>query len=202
MTRIFPVLCSLSLTLIAVALLMGLSIGDLYASPSPETLAWRGRHLLTGTAAALGVVFVESVAVTYFIGTSRWCREVTEAYQLPADDMVRSTRLKRRAFPWCTVGMLTAVGIGALGAASDPGTGRAHTAETAPYHLAAALGGLALIAWTYFQVWNAICDNQAVIGRIVQQVQAIRQERGLDPPEPGGAQTASGTIDKPDANNL
>ena len=39
-------------------------------------------HRLTGMAAALGVVFVESVVVTYFIGTSRWCKEVSETYQL------------------------------------------------------------------------------------------------------------------------
>jgi len=180
MTRIFPVLASLSLSLIAVALLLGLSIGDLYAQPSPETLAWRGRHLLTGTAAALGVVFVESIAVTYFIGTSRWCREVSEAYRLDPAHLGESTRLKRRAFPRCTLGMLAAVAIGALGAASDPGTGRANTADMAPYHLAAALGGLAFIGLTYFQVWNAICENQQVIGRIVEAVHRIRTAKGLD----------------------
>ena len=40
--------------------------------------------MLTGTSAALAVVFVHSIAVTYFIGTSRWCKEVTETYQLDA----------------------------------------------------------------------------------------------------------------------
>jgi hypothetical protein len=182
MTRIFPVLASISLTLVLVALAMGLSIGDLYAQPRPTdpTLAWRGRHLLTGTAAALGVVFVESIAVTYFIGTNRWCREVSQTYRLDGTDLEASTRLKRRAFPWCTLGMLTVVAVGALGAASDPGTGRPHTDAVADYHLAAALVGVVLIAWTYYQAWIAIAANQAVIGRIVRQVGQIRAQKGLD----------------------
>ena len=58
-------------------------MGDLYARPEPtrETLQWATMHRLTGLAAALAVVFVESVVVTYFIGTSRWCKEVVETYQ-------------------------------------------------------------------------------------------------------------------------
>ncbi|MEX0611406.1 MAG: hypothetical protein WD229_04735, partial [Pirellulales bacterium] len=83
MTRILFTLASLSLILLFTALLLGLVIGDLYAPhPSDETLNWATVHRLTGIAAALGVVFVESVIVTYFIGTSRWCREVVETYGL------------------------------------------------------------------------------------------------------------------------
>ena len=181
MTRIFPVLASLSLMLMAGALAMGLSIGDLYVKPPQEaTLAWKGRHLLAGTAAALAVVLVESIAVTYFVGTSRWCKEVTETYALSTEDLAESTRLKRRTFPWCVVGMLTVVGVGALGAASDPGTGRPDTAAMAPWHLAGALAGLCLVAWSYFQAWLNIAANQGVIERIVAEVARIRRERGLD----------------------
>lgn len=180
MTRIFPILAAASLLLFAVAFGMGLSIGDIYRNPDASAFAWRGRHMLTGTAAALGVVFVESIAVTYFIGTSRWCREVTDAYQLDRGDLVVSARLKRRTFPWCTLGMIAVVVVGALGAASDPGTGRPNAADTAQYHLGGALLGMALVAWTYFKAWTAIVENQQVIGRIVAEVQRIRAERGLD----------------------
>ncbi len=183
MTRIFPTLASFSLMLMAAALALGFSIGDLYTTPpDPAALAWRGRHMLTGVAAALAVVLVESIAVTYFIGTSRWCKEVTETYRLPPADLAESTRLKRRTFPWCVLGMLTVVAVGALGAASDPGTGRANTADMAPVHQIASLAGFCVVAWTYFQVWLNMAANQDVIARIVAQVQRIRAERGLDAP--------------------
>jgi len=197
MTRIFPTLASLSLMLMAIALALGFAIGDLYADPpEPSTFLWRGRHMLTGVAAALAVVLVESIAVTYFIGTSRWVKEVTETYRLPPTELAESTRLKRRTFPWCVLGMLTVVAVGALGAASDPGTGRPDTADMAVVHQAAALAGLCIIAWTYYQVWLNIAANQDVIGRIVAQVERIRAERGLDgPAKPqavGGAVAAAG----------
>jgi hypothetical protein len=183
MTRIFPMLASFSLMLMGVAVTLGLVIGDLYADPVTQaTLDWRGRHMMTGVAAALFVVLVESIAVTYFVGTSRWCKEVTETYCLPPGDLTESTRLKRRTFPWCVLGMLTVVGVSALGAASDPGTGRADTASWTEIHLAAAFGGLCLIAWTYYRAWLNIADNQRVIERIVAQVRQIREERGLDSP--------------------
>lgn len=181
MTRMLPTLASFSLMLYAAAIALGLSIGDLYASPvADETLAWRGRHMLTGVAAALAVVFVESIVVTYFIGTSRWCKEVTETYQLPPDDLTESTRLKRRTFPLCVLGMLTVVGVGALGAASDPGTLAANTSRWAGYHFAAAFIGFGIVAWTYYAAWINVEANQRVIARIVAQVQQIRRERGLD----------------------
>ena len=182
MTRIFPMLASFSLMLMGVAATLGLVIGDLYANPVAEsTLDWRGRHMMTGVAAALFVVLVESIAVTYFVGTSRWCKEVTETYRLPPGDLAEGARLKRRTFPWCVLGMLTVVGVSALGAASDPGTGRADTAWWTDIHLAAAFGGLLIVAWTYYRAWLNIADNQRVIERIVAQVRQIREERGLDP---------------------
>lgn len=180
MTRIFPTLASLSLMLYALALVLGLGIGDLYDNPTQEVVGQKGTHLLAGTAAALFVVFVESIAVTYFVGTSRWCKEVTETYRLDPGDLASSTRLKRRTFPLAVAGMLAVVGIGALGAASDPGTGRAGTATMASIHLTAALAGLCFVGWTYYRTWLNISDNQAVIARIVAKVRAIRIEKGLE----------------------
>lgn len=193
MTRIFPTLASLSLMLMAVALALGFTIGDLYASPPvAETFIWRGRHMLTGVAAALAIVLVESIAVTYFIGTSRWCKEVTETYRLPGDDLIQSNRLKRRTFPWCVLGMLTVVAVGALGAASDPGTGRPNTASMAGVHQLAALLGMLVVAWTYYRAWLNIAANQQVIQRIVRQVQEIRASRGLDAASPEAVASHAG----------
>src|SRR5687767_4100847 len=39
-------------------------------------------HWLAGVAAAIAVLFANSIAVTYFIGTNRWCKEVVDAYSL------------------------------------------------------------------------------------------------------------------------
>lgn len=176
----------MSLGLFFVAIVIGLSIGDLYEiPPSESTFRWRGIHMLTGTSAALAVVFVHSIAITYFVGTSRWCKEVTETYRLDPDPLRQSDRLKRRTFPWCVVGMLSVVGVAALGAASDPGTGGKQTAEWATIHLGGAFLGLAFIAWTYYRAWLNIVANQGVIKQIVDAVAVIRRERGLDTePEP------------------
>ncbi|MGI9428832.1 MAG: hypothetical protein ACR2NM_09260 [Bythopirellula sp.] len=181
MSRIFPSLAVASLGLFLASVVMGLSVGDLYAvPPSEDTIRWRGVHMLTGASAALAVVFVHSIAVTYFIGTSRWCKEVTETYQLDAQLLRKSTRLKRNTFPWSLLGMLGVVGVAALGAASDPGTGRAETAWWATIHLWTAFLGMAFIAWTYYRAWLNIVANQVVIQLIVDAVAAIRRERGLD----------------------
>jgi hypothetical protein len=182
MTRILATLASISLLLLAAALVLGLSIGDLYVAPYPsvETSRLKSIHFLTGLAAALMVVFVESVIVTYFIGTSRWCKEVVETYRFDPSFVQNSSRLKRRTFPWALAGMLAIVGVIALGAASDPATGRPHTAEWVTWHLAAAISGVALIAWTYITAWNNIHAQHAIIQELVQRVAEIRRQQGLD----------------------
>ena len=181
MARIYPVLASLSLGLFIAAVVIGFGIGDLYDDPSEETLHWRGVHMLTGTAAALAVVLVHSIAVTYFIGTSRWCKEVTETYRLAPAAVARSNALKRETFPWCVLGMLAVVVVGALGAAADPGNGRPNTASLASVHQGAVFAGLVLITWTYYRAWLNIVENQSVIQQIVEAVAQIRKERGLEP---------------------
>ena len=177
-------LSTLSLSAIAAALLLGLLVGDLYDSPTDQTLRWATAHRLTGIAAALLVVLVESIVVTYFIGTSRWCREVVETYRLDRGPADVSLRLKRGTFPWALAGMLTVVAVGALGAAGDPGTNGPHTQWWAKVHLGAAVVGLLIVAWTYWVAWNNVLANHVVINEIVEQVARIRQARGLDDPEP------------------
>jgi hypothetical protein len=182
MTRILISLSSLAIILLVTSLVLGLAMGDLYAKPhaSSDTLRWATVHRLTGVAAALAVVFVESVIVTYFIGTSRWCREVVETYRLDPSAVRQSNRLKRRTFPWALLGMLTVVGVIALGAAADPGTGRPNTQAWAEWHLAGAVLGIAFIGWTFVLAWNNILANHAIIQGLVAQVSAIRRNRGLE----------------------
>jgi hypothetical protein len=181
MTRILLTLASFSLILLLTAFVVGLLIGDLYApQPSEETLNWATIHRLSGIAAALAVVFVESVIVTYFIGTSRWCKEVVETYSLDRAAIDESNRLKRRTFPWALTGMLTVVGIIALGGAADPATGRPNTQAWAQWHFVWAIAGILLIAWTYVVAWNNVFANHAIIEQLVAEVDRIRRERDLE----------------------
>jgi hypothetical protein len=183
MTRILFTLATLSLILLATAVVLGLSIGDLYEQPHPttDTLQWATVHRLTGIMAALMVVFVESIVVTYFIGTSRWCKEVVETYLLDRAPVAASNRLKRRTFPWALAGMLAVVGVIALGGAADPASGGTETQAWAEWHLVGALLGIAFIGWTYLVAWNNISANQAIIADLVGQVRQIRQNRGIEP---------------------
>jgi amino acid transporter len=182
MARIFFILASLSIILLVAVMVIGLSMDNLYAQPAPskETLLWASRHRLAGIAAAIGVIFVECIGYTYFVGTSRWCKEVVETYRLDPAAVVASNRLKRRTFPWALAGMLTVVGIAALGAASDPATLQPKTQAWADWHLVGAFLGIVLIAWTYVVLWNNIVANQAINERVVDEVSRFRKAAGLD----------------------
>jgi hypothetical protein len=123
---------------------------------------------------------VESIVVTYFIGTSRWCKEVVETYHFGPEAVQQSNRLKRRTFPWALMGMLSVVGIIALGGASDPSTGRDNTAAWVSWHFVGSLGGMAVIAWTYVVAWNNVVGQQAIIQQLVAEVAKVREKQGLD----------------------
>jgi hypothetical protein len=182
MTRIFLTLASVSIILLIVAMTLGLSIGDMYAKPMPtdSTLSWARQHRLAGVAAAIVVVLVESIGYTYFVGTSRWCKEVVDTYQLDPAPVVASNRLKRRSFPWALTGMLCVVGVASLGAASDPATMQPNTQAWASWHLAGAFLGIAFIAWTYVVIWTNIVANQRITSQIVAEVRRYRDKHGLD----------------------
>lgn len=137
-------------------------------------------HILLGVAAALVAVLVNSICVTYFVGTSRWIREVVETYDFPRAWIDEANRVKRSTFPWAVMGMLTAVGIIALGAAAHPGTIRAGTASWVTPHMLGAMLGTAFIAYSFLVQHQRIYANYAIIQRIVAKVKEVRQAKGLD----------------------
>jgi hypothetical protein len=179
MARIFLTLAGGSLVLMLVALWLGLMMGDLREQVTDRALRLATVHRLTGVAASLAVVFVNSVVVTYFVGTSRWCKEVVQAYGLDVSLLSESVRLKRRTFPWALVGTLAVICVGALGAAGDPMAALPDGRAWATVHFAAAIAGLAVVACGYFVCWTQIDAHQLIIRRIVGQVQSIRAARGL-----------------------
>ncbi len=170
----------------AVALLaatagLGLWIGDLHGVTDPAVLRWATVHRLSGMFTALMVLLVNSLAVTYFIGTGRWCREVVETYRLDPALVERSKRLKRSSFPFAVIGMLSMVGIVALGGAADPGGGLAATSqEWVTWHLVGGIGLGGVIAWCFQAQLPAIRGHHDLIDEIMAEVRREREKRGLE----------------------
>jgi hypothetical protein len=185
--RIFFVLAAFSFLCVAAAFFLGIRIGDYQAitgsgMPQPlreEFMALARTHLLIGLGAALVVILVNSIAITYFIGTGRWCKEVVERYGLDRAFIARSAALKRRAFPWAVLSMVAIMTVAALGAASDPGNGMKNTADwVMPHFVAAALAAAILIFASAVQgVW--LHEQYNVIQEILSEVRRVRMQRGM-----------------------
>jgi hypothetical protein len=125
-------------------------------------------------------VLVSSITVTYFIGTSRWCREVCETYQLGGELAEQSNRLKRSAFPWALAGILTIIALVGLGAAADPsGANFKHSASFVLPHYLVAMAGLVITSAAFWIQATRIAENYRVIEEILAQVRRIRAERNL-----------------------
>ncbi len=147
-------------------------------------------HILLGIGSSLFVVLVCSIAVTYFIGTGRWCREVVEAYGLAPEILQENQLLKRKSFPWALTGMLAVLGISALGAAADPGNGMENTAQWVVPHLFAALVGICVISYCLYGLWVCIVRNNEIINQVMQEVVARRRGLGQERPR----ENSSGVI--------
>lgn len=187
MNRIFPILVLTALAMLATAMFVGFQIelpaaGSPDATPSSSLQAFR-LHFLLGIAAALTVMLVHGIVVTYFIGTSRWCKEVVIAYGLDESLAARSAKLKRRTFPLAFSAMLSVVATVALGASADPATRVAPITESLPWsqvHLGVVLLSLVWMLVVHYLQWLAISENQQLITELTALVRTIRQEKGLD----------------------
>ena len=180
MERVYSRAAMFAVALMLATALLGLWIGDLHGQTDRAVLRWGTVHRLSGVFAALMVVLVNSMAVTYFIGTGRWCREVVETYGLSAALTQRAKAIKRAAFPGSVIGMLAVVGIVALGGAADPATGRPGTQNWVTPHLVGAMALAALIAWCFQSQLPRIRRQQALIEEVLDEVRDIRRDRGLD----------------------
>jgi hypothetical protein len=189
--RIFFPLALLALSAVSAVLILGLYLHtkDVRNALDADAQRLATVHRLAGIAAGLCVMLVDSVVVTYFIGTSRWTKEVSETYRLDPSFVGRSNRLKRRTFPWAVLGMLTVVAITALGGAADPASsfsvrpleqvGGAGL-SWAEVHLLGALVGLAVILFGFYRMAANITANLSVINEVMAEVKRIRTQRGLE----------------------
>jgi hypothetical protein len=138
-------------------------------------------HMLLGTAAAMVTVLVNSITITYFIGTSRWCKEVCETYKLDAVLAEQSTRLKRSTFPWTLAGILAVIIVVGLGAAADPsGANSNRSAQFVLSHYVVAMVAIIVIVTAFWIQVERIAENYAVIEQILAEVERVRAEKGLE----------------------
>ena len=184
MALVFSRAALFAVALMAATAGLGLWLGDLHGQTDPAVLRWGTVHRLSGVLAALMVVLVNSMAVTYFIGTGRWCREVVEAYGLDGSYIQRSKRLKRSAFPFAMMSMLAVVAIVALGGAADPASGRPGTQQWVTPHLLGGLGLVVAIAWCLQALLPPIRLQHGLIDEVMAEVRESRRRRGLDIDEP------------------
>lgn len=179
-STVFTRVALFSIILLVATAGLGLWLGDLHGQTDPAVLRWGTVHRLSGVFAALVVVLVNSMSVTYFIGTGRWCREVVETYALEEGFLDRSKQLKRRAFPWAVMGMLAVVAAVALGGAADPASGRPGTEDWVSLHLVGSLACVAVIGGCYQAQMSAIRGQQRLIDDVLVGVRDIRIARGLE----------------------
>ena len=177
MEQVFTRAALFALVLLAATACLGLWLGDLHGVTDPAILRWGTVHRLTGVLTALVVVLVNSLTVTYFIGTGRWCREVVEVYGLDRAFVTRSAKLKRSAFPFAMAGMLAIV---ALGGAADPAAGRKGSRDWVTWHLVGGLGLAGAIAACFQAQLPAIRGQHALIDDVMDEVRSVRLARGLD----------------------
>jgi hypothetical protein len=183
MERVFSRAALLAVALMVATAGLGLWLGDLHGQLDPQVLRWGTVHRLSGVLSALMVVLVNSMAVTYFIGTGRWCREVVETYSLDSAYIDRSRRLKRASFPFALMGMLGVVAIVALGGAADPASGRPGTQAWVTPHLVGGLLLVAAIAWCFQLQLPQIRRQHELIESVLAEVRSVRRSRGLDTDE-------------------
>lgn len=132
-------------------------------------------HFYLGLGTSLIILLVHCLIFTYFLGTGRWVKEVGLAYQLPDQDLPRTTReLKRAAFPPALFSMLIAIATSAAGA----GVQLQHW----PWYVHAATAFLTLVInlWAFRIEYRCLAINAEVIQGVLVEVDRLREAAGLE----------------------
>ena len=144
------------------------------------------RHMLLGILGALMTLLACSVSITYFVGTSRWFKEVVDTYRLDQAYVDQSQRTKRQSFRWSIIGALAIIVVVGLGAASEPTWANArHSPDYVTAHYLAALFTLGVLIVSFYMQGASLAANGKLIEGVMDDVRRIRQQRGLAvEPEP------------------
>ena len=88
--------------------------------------------------------------------------------------------LKRQTFPWAVSAIMVVLVIASLGGAANPSVRLQAALRWEWPYFGIATFGTVWIAYAFRHLRKNIAENYAVIEQIVEQVQTIRRERGLD----------------------
>ena len=175
MTRIFLTLAAADSLALVIAFALGCwskltdglhaADGDLYLL-----------HFLLGLFTAVGTLLTHCLIFTYFLGTGRWVKEVTLAYDLPDEPWHKRTRdLKRLVFPAALAAMLVTIATAAGGAGAQ--------LQHWPWqvHLGLAIAALAINLWAFRLEYRVVTENAGILEAVLREVDRIRAEKGLPP---------------------
>src|SRR5579884_769812 len=116
MTRIFLVFVTLTGLALLASVVSGTVSWQEHGLTSEGSLYLT--HFVLGLFTAVAVLLIHCLAITYFLGTGRWVKEVCLAYGLSDQRWPRQTReIKRRNTPYAILAMLVTIGTAAAGAA-------------------------------------------------------------------------------------
>lgn len=177
MTRIFRTLAITN----AFALLLTFALGcwskltnGLHTDATPAFLL----HFLFGLFTSVGTILTHCLIFTYFLGTGRWVKEVTLAYQIPDEPWHKRTRdLKRLTFPPALAAMLITIATAVGGAGAQ--------LQQWPWQLHFTLGIVTLVVnfWAFRLEYRNVKENAEILEAVLKDVDRIRAERGLPPNE-------------------
>jgi NhaP-type Na+/H+ or K+/H+ antiporter len=184
MTRIFVTLATADALALAIAFTLGcwskLTDG-LHAHASSVYLL----HFLVGLFTAVGTLLTHCLIFTYFLGTGRWVKEVTLAYDLPDGPWHKRTRdLKRLTFPPALAAMLVTIATAAGGA------GAQMLAWPWQVHFGLALAALVINLWAFRLEYRNVTENAGILDAVLREVDRIRAEKGVPPSEEALRQAA------------
>ncbi|MFL5340243.1 MAG: hypothetical protein ACJ8F7_08820, partial [Gemmataceae bacterium] len=131
-------------------------------------------HFLCGLFTAVCTLLVHCLIFTYFLGTGRWVKEVTIAYDLPDEPLHKTTReLKRKTFPPALFAMLFTIATSAAGAGVQLQDWTWHV------HFGLAVLAIAVNFWAYAVEYRALRRNEEILAAVYVEVDCVRAERGL-----------------------
>lgn len=178
MNRIFLILATVSNLVLGVAFGLGWIIGDGQLA-TREVQNRVGTHMLVALGAALIVLLVHAVVLTYFMGTGRWIEETATAYQLGDSARHRNIQLKYRSLVPMTLCVLLILATGALGAIADP-LSSFNLASARLLHLSLAVMTLTANLVGSYVEYSCIRSNGQLVTQVVDEVHRIRRSKGLE----------------------
>jgi hypothetical protein len=172
MTRIFRMIAAVNALLLLAAFGSGVvSWLQEGSQRNPNTYLL---HFVLGLTTALTTLFVHCLALTYFLGTGRWVKEVCIAYGLPDDNLPRMTRdIKRRNTPRVILAMFVTIAAAAAGMAAQ------QRAWPGWVHLALASATVILNLHVFLVETGSMRLNAQILDSVMDEVERMRAVRGL-----------------------